>query len=477
MGYETVIGLEVHAELSTKSKIFCGCSTEFGAPPNTHTCPICLGHPGVLPVVNKQAVEFAVKAALALNCEISTETKFDRKNYFYPDLPKAYQISQFDKPVGKNGWIEIEVNGQKKKIRINRLHLEEDAGKSTHMEYGEGTLVDFNRVGVPLIEIVSEADMRSPEEAKAYLEKLKSIILYTGVSDVKMEEGSLRCDANISLRPEGQKEFGTKTELKNMNTFRGVQRALEYEVLRQTKVLQSGGEVYQETLRWNEEKGITVTMRSKEEAHDYRYFPDPDLVDMVIDQEWIDRIKAELPELPDARKIRYINQYGLSEYDAELLTSSKALADFFEAALAFTKDAKAVANWMMGDLLRYLNAEGIEIEASKVTPQYLGEIIDMIEKGTISGKIGKTVFKEILDTGKDPKTIVKEKGLIQISDEGEIAEIVVKVLENNPQSVEDLRNGKEKAIGFLVGQVMKESKGKANPQLVNKLIKEKMNLL
>ncbi|KXG42644.1 Asp-tRNA(Asn)/Glu-tRNA(Gln) amidotransferase subunit GatB [Tepidibacillus decaturensis] len=475
MGYETVIGLEVHAELSTESKIFCGCSTEFGAPPNTHTCPICLGHPGVLPILNKQAVEFAIKAALALNCEISRETKFDRKNYFYPDLPKAYQISQYDKPIGRNGWIEIEVNGEKKKIRINRLHLEEDAGKLTHAENGEGTLVDYNRVGVPLIEIVSEADLRSPEEARAYLEKLKSIIQYTGVSDVKMEEGSLRCDANISLRPVGQEEFGTKTELKNMNSFRGVQRALEYEEKRQAEVLDAGGKIIQETLRWNEEQGVTITMRSKEEAHDYRYFPDPDLVDTIIDEEWIERIKSEIPELPDARKERYINQYGLPAYDAEILTSSKALANFFEETLNYTQDAKAVSNWIMGEVLGYLNAQSLEIQASKLTSKGLGDMVQLIEKGTISNKIAKTVIREMLETGKAPETIVKEKGLIQISDEGEIAKIVEQVLANNTQSVEDYRNGKEKALGFLVGQVMKESRGKANPALVNKLILEKLN--
>lgn len=474
MAYETVIGLEVHAELSTKTKIFCSCSTEFGAPPNTHTCPICLGHPGVLPVTNKQAVEYAITAALALNCEISTLTKFDRKNYFYPDLPKAYQISQFDKPVGKNGWIDIEVNGEKKRIRINRVHLEEDAGKSNHGENGEGTLLDFNRVGVPLIEIVSEADMRSPEEAKAYLEKLKAIIQYTGVSDVKMEEGSLRCDANISLRPQGQEEFGTKTELKNMNTFRGVQRALEFEVSRQTEVLASGKEVVQETLRWNEEQGTTITMRSKEEAHDYRYFPDPDLVDIYIDEEWIVRLRAALPELPDARKARYIEQYGLSSYDADVLTSSKDLAEFFDNTLNHYNDAKAIANWIMGDLLRYLNENNLEIKNSKVTPKALGELLSLIEDGTISGKIAKTIFKDIIETGKEPKAIVEEKGLVQISDEGEIARVVESVIANNPESVEDYRNGKEKAVGFLVGQVMKETKGKANPQLVNKLIKERL---
>ncbi|WP_339061051.1 Asp-tRNA(Asn)/Glu-tRNA(Gln) amidotransferase subunit GatB [Tepidibacillus marianensis] len=474
MGYETVIGLEVHAELSTNTKIFCNCSTEFGAPPNTHTCPICLGHPGVLPVVNRQAVEFAIKAALALHCEISIETKFDRKNYFYPDLPKAYQISQFDKPVGKNGWIDIEVNGEQKRIRINRLHLEEDAGKLTHMENGEGTLVDFNRVGVPLIEIVSEADMRSPEEARAYLEKLKSIIQYTGVSDVKMEEGSLRCDANISLRPFGQEEFGTKTELKNMNSFRGVQRALQYEEIRQAKVLDTSGKITQETLRWNEEKGITISMRGKEEAHDYRYFPDPDLVDLIIDQEWIDRVKAELPELPHDRKERYMKEYGLPAYDANVLTTSRALADYFESTLEYTQDAKAVSNWMMGELLKYLNVESLEISESKVTPQMLGELIQLVEKGTISIKIGKAVFRDMLESGKAPKTIVEEKGLVQITDEGAIAAIVDQVIANNPQSVEDFRNGKDKAVGFLVGQVMKESKGKANPGVVNKLIVERL---
>ncbi|MGD9678978.1 MAG: Asp-tRNA(Asn)/Glu-tRNA(Gln) amidotransferase subunit GatB [Vulcanibacillus sp.] len=472
MGYETVIGLEVHAELSTKTKIFCNCSTEFGAPPNTHTCPVCLGHPGVLPVANKQAVEFAIKAALAINCEINKETKFDRKNYFYPDSPKAYQISQFDKPIGKNGWIEIEVNGEKKVIRINRLHLEEDAGKLTHSPYGDGSLVDFNRVGVPLVEIVSEADLSSPEEARAYLEKLKAIIQYTGVSDVKMEEGSLRCDANISIRPIGQKELGTRTELKNMNTFKGVQKGLEYEEIRQAEILDEGGVIVQETLRWDDEQGVTVSMRSKEEAHDYRYFPDPDLVDMVISQEWIDQIKEQLPELPDARRVRYITSYGLSDYDANVLTSSKSIADFFEKSLEYTNDAKIAANWIMGDLLRSLNMNNVEIEDSKVTPKLLGEMVELINKGTISGKIAKTVFKGMLETGKDPQVIVEEQGLLQISDEGEITKIVQMVLANNPQSVEDIKNGKAQAIGFIVGQVMKESKGKANPQLVNKLIKD-----
>ncbi len=472
--YETVIGLEVHVELHTKSKIFCGCSTAFGAPPNTHTCPICLGHPGVLPVLNRQAVEFAMKAALALNCTISKETKFDRKNYFYPDSPKAYQISQYDKPIGLGGWIEIEVGGQTKRIGITRVHLEEDAGKLTHIDGGRASLVDFNRVGTPLIEIVSEPDIRTPEEARLYLEKLRAIMQYCDVSDVKMEEGSLRCDANISLRPYGQQEFGTKTELKNMNSFRGVQRGCEYEEWRQADVLDSGGRVIQETRRWDEAQGKTISMRSKEEAHDYRYFPDPDLVTLHIDDAWIDRVRASIPELPDARKSRYIRDYGLSSYDAEVITASMALADFFEESLKYTKDAKAAANWIMGDLLGYLNANNLELSEVRMTGQGLGEMIGLIEKGTISGKIAKTVFKAMLETGKSPQTIVEEQGLVQISDEGAILAIVDKVIEANPQSVADYKAGKEKAIGFLVGQVMKETKGKANPGLVNKLIIERL---
>ncbi|RJG25690.1 Asp-tRNA(Asn)/Glu-tRNA(Gln) amidotransferase subunit GatB [Paenibacillus thiaminolyticus] len=473
--YETVIGLEVHVELRTESKIFCGCSTAFGAPPNTHTCPICLGHPGVLPVLNRQAVEYAMKAAMALNCEIASVSKFDRKNYFYPDSPKAYQISQYDQPVGQNGWIDIEIGGETKRIRINRLHLEEDAGKLTHVDGGYASLVDFNRVGTPLVEIVSEADLRSPEEAKAYLEKLKAIMQYCEVSDVKMEEGSLRCDANISLRPYGQEEFGTKAELKNMNSFRGVQRGLEYEEERQADILDEGGQVVQETRRWDEAQGRTLSMRSKEEAHDYRYFPDPDLVTVVIDDEWKERIRATIPELPDARKARYAADYGLSGYDAEVITSSKKLADLFEDSLQYTKDAKAVANWIMGDLLAFLNAGGLEIEAVKLDGQGLGEMIGLIEKGTISTKIAKTVFKEMLESGKPPQTIVEEQGLVQISDEGAILAVVQQIIASNPQSVEDYKAGKQKAIGFLVGQVMKETKGKANPGLVNQLLVQCLN--
>ncbi|CAM4188742.1 Asp-tRNA(Asn)/Glu-tRNA(Gln) amidotransferase subunit GatB [Paenibacillus alkaliterrae] len=472
--YETVVGLEVHVELHTKSKIFCSCSTAFGAPPNTHTCPVCLGHPGVLPVLNRQAVEYAMKAAMAINCQIADISKFDRKNYFYPDSPKAYQISQYDQPIGENGWIDIEVNGETKRIGITRLHLEEDAGKLTHVEGGYASLVDFNRVGTPLIEIVSEPDIRTPEEAKAYLEKLKAIMQYCDVSDVKMEEGSLRCDANISLRPYGQREFGTRAELKNMNSFRGVQRGLEYEQFRQAEILNSGGEVVQETRRFDDALGKSFSMRGKEEAHDYRYFPDPDLVRLHISEDWKASVHASIPELPDARKARYTTEYSLPSYDAEVITSSKKLADFFEESLSYTKDAKAVSNWIMGDLLGYLNANGQELTDVKITGQGLGEMIGLLEKGTISGKIAKTVFKAMIETGKLPQQIVEEQGLVQISDEGAIQAVVNQIVEANPQSVEDYRAGKEKAIGFLVGQIMKETKGKANPALVNKLLLERL---
>lgn len=473
--YETVIGLEVHVELHTKSKIFCGCSTSFGAPPNSHTCPVCLGHPGVLPVLNRQAVDYAMKAAMALNCTIADVSKFDRKNYFYPDSPKAYQISQYDQPIGENGWIDIEVNGETKRIGITRLHLEEDAGKLTHVDGGYASLVDFNRVGTPLVEIVSEPDISSPEEAKAYLEKIRAIMQYCEVSDVKMEEGSLRCDANISLRPRGQKELGTKAELKNMNSFRGVQRGLEYEQFRQEQTLEEGGTIVQETRRWDEGQGKTLSMRGKEEAHDYRYFPDPDLVTLYIDEEWKERIRASIPELPDQRKARYTSEYGLPEYDAQVITSSKPLADLFEDSLQYTKDAKAVSNWIMGDLLGYLNSASVELSQVKLTGRGLGEMIGLLEKGTINSKIAKTVFKEMLESDKLPQQIVEEKGLVQISDEGAVMTIVEQVVAANPQSVEDYKAGKQKAIGFLVGQVMKESKGKANPGLANKLLTEVLN--
>ncbi|CAM3583648.1 Asp-tRNA(Asn)/Glu-tRNA(Gln) amidotransferase subunit GatB [Hydrogenibacillus schlegelii] len=474
MNFETVIGLEVHVELATKSKIFCGCSTAFGAPPNTNVCPVCLGHPGVLPVLNRQAVEYAMKAALALNCEIAEVCKFDRKNYFYPDLPKAYQISQYDQPLAKNGWVDIEVGGRKKRVGIARLHLEEDAGKSFHAEGGHHTLVDFNRVGVPLIEIVTEPDLRSPEEARIFLETLRLILLYTGVSDVKMEEGSLRCDANISLRPVGADAFGTKTELKNLNSFRFVQKGLEYEERRQREILTAGGVVEQETRRWDEQKEITVPMRGKEEAHDYRYFPEPDLVRLVIDRAWVEQVKAELPELPDARRERYMRDYGLSAYDAGVLTASKDLSDYYEKVVEHCRDPKAAANWVMVELMGHVNAQGIEVRDVKLSPANLGKLITLIHKGTISGKIAKEIFKELLETDRDPEAIVQEKGLVQIADPEALRPIVLQVLDANAQSVLDYKNGKDRALGFLVGQVMKATKGKANPELVNRLLLEEI---
>lgn len=474
MEYGIVIGLEVHAELKTKSKIFCGCSNEFGGEPNTHVCPICLGMPGVLPVLNKSVLEFAMRAGMAVNCEISRYSKFDRKNYFYPDLPKAYQISQFDLPICKNGYIDIEVAGETKRIRINRIHMEEDAGKLIHTEGYGTTAVDVNRCGVPLIEIVSEADMRSPQEAYEYLTKLKSILEYTEVSDCKMQEGSLRCDANISLRPKGQEEFGTRAELKNMNSFKGVLKGLEYEVKRQREILESGDKVVQETRRWDDEKGITSSMRGKEEAHDYRYFPDPDLVPIEVDEEWLQRIKEELPELPDARKKRLIEEDGLPEYDAGVITASKGLASFYDGCMNGYHNAKVVSNWIMGELSMYLNENNMEIDECKIAPAQLAEMLKLIDNGTISGKIAKTVFAEMFASGKDPEVIIKEKGLVQISDEGELAKMVEEVIANNPKSVEDYHNGKQKAVGFLVGQIMKATRGKANPALVNKLLKEKL---
>ncbi|WNF36864.1 Asp-tRNA(Asn)/Glu-tRNA(Gln) amidotransferase subunit GatB [Bacillaceae bacterium IKA-2] len=470
MEFETVVGLEVHVELKTNTKIFCGCSTEFGAPPNTHTCPICLGHPGVLPVLNKQAVEFGIKASMALNCEIAPITKFDRKNYFYPDSPKAYQISQFDKPVGEHGWIDIEVNGEKKRIGITRIHLEEDAGKLTHSDFGDYSLVDFNRVGTPLIEIVSEPDIRTPEEAYAFLEKLKAILEYTEVSDCKMEEGSLRCDANISLRPVGQEEFGTKIEIKNLNSFAHVQKGLAYEEIRQAEELRAGVEFEQETRRWDDANKKTTLMRIKEGSEDYRYFPDPDLVDFHIDEDWKARVKATIPELPDARKERYVTEFGLSSYDAAVLTQVKAMADFFEEGLTHGAPAKLLANWLMGEVNAYLKTADIEINDVPLTPEALARMIGLIEKGTISNKIAKDVFKELIENGGDPEKIVKDKGLVQISDEGEIKKMIIGILDQNQASIDDFKAGKEKAIGFLVGQVMKASRGKANPQLVNKIL-------
>lgn len=474
MNFETIIGLEVHVELKTKSKIFSPSVNAFGTAPNTNVNPIDLGYPGVLPVLNEEAVNFAMKAAMALNCEIATHTKFDRKNYFYPDNPKAYQISQFDQPIGENGWIEIEVHGKKKRIGITRLHLEEDAGKLTHGDDGY-SLIDFNRQGAPLIEIVSEPDMRSPEEAYAYLEKLKNIIHYTGVSDVKMEEGSLRCDANISLRPIGQKEFGTKTELKNLNSFSYVQKGLEFEEKRQEKILLSGGEILQETRRYDERTKETLLMRVKEGSDDYRYFPEPDLVPLYIDDAWKERIRQEIPELPDARKQRYMEEIGLPEYDATVITNSKQMADFFEEAIAHDVDIKQVSNWLMGELSAYMNKHYKELDDLAITPEALSKMIKLIDDGTISSKIAKKVFAELVEKGGDPEKIVKEKGLVQISDEGQLKEIISKVLDENEQSIIDFKNGKKKAVGFLVGQVMKATKGQANPPMVNKILLEEIN--
>ncbi|OZU87689.1 Asp-tRNA(Asn)/Glu-tRNA(Gln) amidotransferase GatCAB subunit B [Virgibacillus indicus] len=474
MNFETIIGLEVHVELKTKSKIFSPSVNAFGSEPNTNVNPIDLGYPGVLPVLNEEAVNYAMKAAMALNCEIATDTKFDRKNYFYPDNPKAYQISQFDKPIGENGWIEIEVNGKKKRIGITRVHMEEDAGKLTHTDDGY-SLVDINRQGTPLIEIVSEPDMRSPEEAYAYLEKLKNIIQYTGVSDVKMQEGSLRCDANISLRPIGQEEFGTKAELKNLNSFNYVQKGLEFEEKRQEEVLLTGGEILQETRRYDEKTKETILMRVKEGSDDYRYFPEPDLVPLYIDEAWKERVRSEIPELPDARKKRYIEEIGLPAYDAEVMTSSKEMADFFEQALDNGADMKQVSNWLMGEVSAYMNKHYKELHDLAITPEALAKMINLIEDGTISSKIAKKVFAELVENGGDPEKVVKEKGLVQISDEGQLKEIISNVLEDNEQSIIDYKNGKAKAQKYLVGQVMKVTKGQANPPMVNKILIEELD--
>jgi len=478
MSYEIVIGLEVHVELGTKSKIFCNCTTEFGGAPNTHTCPVCLGMPGVLPVLNKTVLEYGMKAGLATNCKIAEFSKFDRKNYFYPDLPKAYQISQYDLPLAADGHIDIQVNDETKRIGLTRIHLEEDAGKLLHgegsVDFLDYSLVDLNRTGVPLIEIVSEPDIRSPLEARLYLEKLKSILQYIAVSDCKMQEGSLRCDGNISVRPIGQKEFGTKTELKNMNSFKALEKALEYEAKRQIELLEDGGKVVQETRRWDEARGVTVAMRSKEEAHDYRYFPDPDLVPMVIDREWVEEIRKGLPELPEAKKNRFIEQYGLPEYDADVLTASRRLADFYEETVKGFNNPKVVSNWVMGELMRIMNEEGKELEEISLTPSHIVEMLQLMDKGIISGKIAKTVFEEMFHTGKRAEAIVEEKGLTQISDEGALVAIVEEVMAKNQKSIEDYKNGKDKALGALVGQVMKATKGRANPEMVNKLIKDRI---
>lgn len=473
--YEVVIGLEVHAELSTKTKIYCNCATEFGADPNTHCCPICTGMPGTLPVLNEKVVEYAVKAGLATNCEISRFSKQDRKNYFYPDLPKAYQVSQYDLPLCLGGHIDINVNGNKKSIGITRIHIEEDAGKLIHDAYTGDTLVDMNRCAVPLIEIVSEPDIRSADEAVAYMQTLKSILEYLEVCDCKMQEGSLRCDVNLSVRPVGQKEFGTRTETKNLNSFKAIHNSIEFEIQRQIEVLENGGKIYQETRRFDDVKGVGYAMRSKEDAQDYRYFPEPDLAPIVLSDEYINNIKDNLPEMPHIKKERYIKEYELPEYDAEILTSSKKTATFFEKTNEICNNPKAVSNWIMGDFARMLNEKEIEIDESKVTEENLATLISLIDKGTISSKIAKQIFEEMFETGENAKDIVEKRGLVQISDEGAIKEICQKVVEANPQSIADYKAGKDRAIGFLVGQIMKETKGKANPQIVNKLLLEIIN--
>lgn len=472
--YEVVIGLEVHAELATKTKMFCGCSTEFGSDPNTHCCPICTGMPGTLPVLNKKVVEYAVKAGLATNCKISGFSKMDRKNYFYPDLPKAYQTSQYDLPLCLAGHVDVKVGDIQKTIGITRIHIEEDAGKLIHDAYTGNTLVDMNRCAVPLIEIVSEPDMRSAEDAVAYMQTLKSILEYLEVSDCKMQEGSLRCDVNLSVRPVGQKEFGTRTETKNLNSFRAIERSVKYETKRQIDVLESGGTVEQETRRWDDVKGYGYAMRSKEDAQDYRYFPEPDLVPIVLSDEYIKNVKENIPEMPNVKKQRYIEEFNLSEYDSDQITSSKHMAHFFEKAESICKDPKAVANWLMSDFSRMLKEKEIEINQSKITPENLASLIMLINKKTISSAIAKKVFIQMFETGEDAEDIVKKQGLIQITDQDEINTIVTDVINKNQQSVDDYKAGKAKALGFLVGQVMKQTHGKANPQVVNELLKKQL---
>lgn len=477
MEFEAVIGLEVHAQLKTNAKIFCACSTQFGSRPNQNTCPICLGMPGVLPVLNVKVVNFAIKMGLATNCTIASLSRFARKNYFYPDLPKGYQISQYELPLCQNGYICVNLNGSTKKIGITRIHMEEDAGKLIHGEnLGEpdSSYVDFNRTGVPLIEIVSEPDIRTPEEAREYLIKVKAILEYLEICDCNMEEGSLRCDANISLRPEGEQNLGTKAELKNMNSFKNVQRAIEYEIKRQKLVLDNGEQVIQETRLWDAVKNETLSMRRKEKDHDYRYFPDPDLAPIVVNKEWVEKVKKDLPELPDEKRGRFLKQYSIPEYDAGVLTASRPLADYYEKCVNIFPHPKTVSNWVMGELLRYLKKDDKEITECSVTPEFLTDLLKMIENNTISGKIAKTVFEEMYAKNTSPLEIVKQKGLVQISDEESILKIVRDVLNKNQPEVEAYRKGKTKLLGFFVGQIMKVTQGKANPTLVNKLLKENL---
>ena len=473
--YEIVMGLEVHCELSTKTKIFCSCPTEFGGEPNTHCCPVCMGMPGTLPVLNEKVVEYAVKAGLATNCKITRNSKNDRKNYFYPDTPKAYQISQFDLPLCYEGYVNIETSEGEKQIRITRIHIEDDAGKMNHDEYGRGSFIDLNRAGVPLIEVVSEPDLRNTEEVDSYLRKLKSIFEYIEISDCKMQEGSLRADVNVSVRKKGSAEFGTRTEMKNMNSFRSITRAIEYEAGRQIEILENGGKIVQETLRWDDVSGKTFSMRDKEDAQDYRYFPDPDLVAIRLSDEYIENIKNSLPELPESRKKRYLEDMDLTEKAANFVTGSKYYSNLFEEASAICNNPKAVSNWIMSDIARILNEREEEPEDLKFGAKELGELVALIDKGTISSAIAKKVLEEMFENAEMPSKIIEAKGWVQISDESAIKEVVNKILEANPQSIADYKAGKDRALGFLVGQAMKETKGKANPQMLNKLFLDELN--
>ena len=472
MKYESVIGLEVHAQLKTNSKIFCGCSTQFGAKPNAHTCPVCLGMPGVLPVLNRKVVDYTIMMGLATNCSIAPESTFARKNYFYPDLPKGYQISQFEAPICEDGWVDINVDGETKRIGITRIHMEEDAGKLVHegtLDSSKASFVDLNRACVPLMEIVSEPDLRSPEEARVYMQNIRDIVVYLGICDGNLEEGSLRCDANISVMPEGSGTFGTRAEIKNMISFRFLQQALEYEIDRQIDLIESGGQVVQETRLFDSDKGVTLSMRGKEEAHDYRYFPEPDLVPIRTDEGWIARIREELPELRSDKIRRYVDDMGIPEYDAEVVTTDKETALFFEETVASGADPKKASNWVMGEFARLVKEKGLD--AAKITPAQLAAIIGLVDGATISGSAAKQVFDEVFESGKDPKTVVEEKGLAQVSDEGAIEEEVQKVLDANPEQVQQFKDGNEKVLGFFVGQVMKASGGKANPKVVNDILR------
>lgn len=472
MEYEAVIGLEVHAQLKTRTKIFCGCSTAFGSPPNSNTCPVCLGMPGVLPVLNRKVVEMAIKTAIATNCKIARSCRFARKNYFYPDLPKNYQISQYELPLAYDGFIEIETKNGIKKIGLMRIHMEEDAGKLLHVEKdGHFSLVDFNRSAVPLLEIVSKPDIRTPEEGVLYLRRLRSILMYLDVCDGNMEEGSFRCDANVSVRPKGSTVFGTKVEVKNMNSFKFIEKALDYEIKRQISLLEQGEEIIQETRLWDADRGITVSMRGKEEAHDYRYFPEPDLVPLVIDEKWIEEIRRELPELPHQRKERFMKEFLLSQYDAEILTSSKALADYFEQVVKSYPHPKTVSNWILTELLRELNRDDIEADRSPFTPSHMVNLLKLIDEGTISGKMAKAIFEECYRSGKMPSQLVKERGLVQITDEAEIEKIAREIIEQYQAEVQEYLKGKERLIGFFVGELMKRTKGRANPKKANEILK------